>query len=321
MSVAGYRWLPDFRGLPRPFWVLFAGTLLNRTGGFVLVFLGIYLTEVRGLTPAEAGYVVAAFGCGALAGAPLGGALSDRLGRRPPLVASLIGGGASMGVLGFVTAVPSIIVMAAVTGLLYEMYRPIVSAVIADIVVSGDRPRAYTLNYWAINIGAAIAPPLGAFIAARSYPVGARHFDGGIWRLDDDQPGAHRPGAAMGRRGDPPSLAAAGDVAGLAPHRRGVRHERVGRLAARVHRGDRAVYLWRNSVRAGLDVIRGRSRPGAAPGPVSGGVRDCFYERLRRCARARRLRHDGGRRPLALDGLPGRRVRRVGGFLLLRRRR
>jgi MFS family permease len=151
--------------------VLFAGTLLNRTGGFVLVFLGIYLTEARGLTPAEAGYVVAAFGCGALAGAPLGGALSDRLGRRPPLVASLIGGGASMAVLGFVAGVPSIIVMAAVTGLLYEMYRPIVSAVIADIVVPDDRPRAYTLNYWAINIGAAIAPPLGALIAARSYPV------------------------------------------------------------------------------------------------------------------------------------------------------
>ena len=46
------------------------------------------------------------------------------------------------------------------------MYRPIVSSVIADIVDSGDRPRAYALHYWAINMGAAIAPPLGAFIAA-----------------------------------------------------------------------------------------------------------------------------------------------------------
>jgi hypothetical protein len=38
------RLLPDFRGLPRPFWVLFVGTLVNRVGGFVLVFLAIYLT-------------------------------------------------------------------------------------------------------------------------------------------------------------------------------------------------------------------------------------------------------------------------------------
>jgi MFS family permease len=151
--------------------VLFVGTLLNRVGGFVLVFLGIYLTEVRGLTPAQAGYVVAAFGFGALAGAPIGGALSDRFGRRPPLVASLVAGGASMVVLGFVTRITSMVAMAAATGLLYEMYRPIVSAAISDVVEPADWPRAYTLHYWAINIGAAIAPPVGAFIAARSYPV------------------------------------------------------------------------------------------------------------------------------------------------------
>ena len=32
-----------------------------------------------------------------------------------------------------------------------------------------DRPRAYGLNYWAVNLGAAIAPVLGGFIAAQSY--------------------------------------------------------------------------------------------------------------------------------------------------------
>jgi hypothetical protein len=41
------RLVPDFGGLPRPFWVLFGGTLVNRVGGFVIVFLAIYLTEVR----------------------------------------------------------------------------------------------------------------------------------------------------------------------------------------------------------------------------------------------------------------------------------
>lgn len=51
------RWLPDARGLPRPFWVLFAGTLVNRIGGFVLIFLAIYLTEVRDPTPADAGAI------------------------------------------------------------------------------------------------------------------------------------------------------------------------------------------------------------------------------------------------------------------------
>src|SRR5512145_1694799 len=84
------RLVPDFRGLPRPFWVLFAGTLVNRGGGFVLVFLALYLTEVRGLTPTQAGAIISAYGLGAIAGGPLGGALSDRIGRRPTLVGSLI---------------------------------------------------------------------------------------------------------------------------------------------------------------------------------------------------------------------------------------
>lgn len=165
------RRLPGFGGLPRPFWVLFAGTLVNRAGGFVLVFLAIYLTEVRGLTAAEAGAIVSVYGLGAIAGAPLGGALSDRVGRRPTLVASLIGGGASMFALGLVTRLPAMVVTAAVTGLLYEMYRPVVSATIADIVRSEDRPRAYSLLYWAVNLGASVAPPVGGYLAATSYPV------------------------------------------------------------------------------------------------------------------------------------------------------
>jgi len=163
------RVLPDFRRLPRAFWVLFAGTLVKRTGGFVLVFLAIYLTEVRGLSAAQAGAVVSAYGLGAIVGGPFGGALSDRIGRRPALAGSLVAGGASMFALGLASQPVAIAAMAAVTGLLYEMYRPVVSATIADIVGPDDRPRAYGLIYWAVNAGASIAPLLGGVIAARSY--------------------------------------------------------------------------------------------------------------------------------------------------------
>lgn len=163
--------VPDFRGLPRAFWVLFAGTLVNRVGGFVLIFLAIYLTEARGLTAAQAGAVVAAYGIGAIGAGPIGGALSDRIGRRPTLVASLIGGGTSMFVLGLMTGATTITVAAVCTGLLYEMYRPVVSATIADIVPTEARPRAYGLIYWAVNLGASVAAVFGGVLAAHSYRV------------------------------------------------------------------------------------------------------------------------------------------------------
>jgi MFS family permease len=163
------RLMPDLRGLPRPFWVLFAGTLVNRVGGFALIFLAIYLTDARGLTPVQAGAILTAYGLGAIVGGPIAGALSDRIGRRPTLVASLMAGGASMLVLGLVTGHVTMIIASAVTGLLYEMYRPVVSATIADIVPPNDRPRAYSLIYWAVNIGASVAPLIGGLISARSY--------------------------------------------------------------------------------------------------------------------------------------------------------
>jgi MFS family permease len=165
----GHRWMPDFRGLPAAFWVLFAGTLVNRIGGFMLVFLAMYLTDVRGLTPAQAGAVVAAYGAGSIFGGPIGGWLADRFGRRPALIAALLGGGATVLSLGFVTGRATLTIAAVATGLLYEMYRPIVAATIADAIPAADRARAYGLIYWAINVGAAVAPLLGGALAARNY--------------------------------------------------------------------------------------------------------------------------------------------------------
>jgi predicted MFS family arabinose efflux permease len=49
------------------------------------------------------------------------------------------------------------------------MYPPVVSATSSDVVTAGDRPRAYGLIYWAVNLGASIAPLIGGVIAARSY--------------------------------------------------------------------------------------------------------------------------------------------------------
>ena len=60
-------------------------------------------------------------------------------------------------------------IAAAATGLLYEMYRPVVSATVADLVRAADRPRAYGLIYWAVNVGASVASLLGGLIATRSY--------------------------------------------------------------------------------------------------------------------------------------------------------
>ncbi|MBM3125865.1 MAG: MFS transporter, partial [Chloroflexi bacterium] len=76
--------------LPGAFWLLFAGTLINRIGGFVVPFLALYLTSHRGLPVAQAGLIVSLFGAGSFLAQLIGGELADRFGRKPVLLISFL---------------------------------------------------------------------------------------------------------------------------------------------------------------------------------------------------------------------------------------
>ncbi|WP_333768682.1 MFS transporter [Streptomyces sp. IBSBF 2435] len=156
-------------GLPRQFWWLWTSTLVNRLGGFVVTFLALYLTVQRGYSAAYAGLVAALFGLGGAAGAVLGGVLADRVGRRTTLLASQLGAAATTAVLGFVTGPVAIAAVAALVGLTGNASRPALSAMIADLVPAADRVRAFSLNYWAINIGFGVSAAAAGFIAAEGY--------------------------------------------------------------------------------------------------------------------------------------------------------
>jgi MFS family permease len=156
-------------GLPRPFWFIWGGTLVNRAGSFVMPFMAIYLTEARGLSIAQAGMVVALYGAGGAIAAPLGGYLADQVGRRATMLAALVLGGVGMIVLGFVE---NVVVLSAVLfsiAVVAEMYRPAVQAAIADMIPPPNRPRAYGLVYWAINLGFAIGLFVGGVLAGFSF--------------------------------------------------------------------------------------------------------------------------------------------------------
>ena len=59
--------------LPRPVWIVFASTLVNRSGSMVLSFLVLYLTRERGFSPEQAGFILFLYGAGAIvAGASRG---------------------------------------------------------------------------------------------------------------------------------------------------------------------------------------------------------------------------------------------------------
>lgn len=146
-----------FGGLPRAFWWLWLGTLVNRMGSFVLPLFAFYLTGPMHRTAAFAGLVSALFGLGATVSGLLGGVLADRVGRKPTIVAALSANAVSILALGYARSPLWLCLGALTVGLATNAFRPATNAMIADIVPAEHRVRAYGLNFWAINLGFSIA--------------------------------------------------------------------------------------------------------------------------------------------------------------------
>jgi len=158
-----------FRGLPRTYWVLWIGTLVDRLGGFAFAFLTLYLTSERNLRVDEASAILSLGGLGGLVGSLAGGVLADHLGRKRTLVVSMAIGALVMIALAFVREPWIIAGLWLLYGLGGSAARPASSALVADIVPTADRLRAFALLHWAVNIGFAIAPAIGGFLARRTY--------------------------------------------------------------------------------------------------------------------------------------------------------
>ncbi|WP_392671907.1 MDR family MFS transporter [Streptomyces sp. LN785] len=174
MSVAGLRRAAreTVSGLPREFWWLWTSTLVNRLGAFVATFMALYLTLDRGYSASYAGLVVALHGLGGVVSSLGAGVMTDRIGRRPTMLIAQTSTAVSVAVLGVMVHPAAIAAVAFFVGMSSNASRPAVQAMMADIVRPEDRVRAFSLNYWAVNLGFAVSSAGAGFIAERSYLAG-----------------------------------------------------------------------------------------------------------------------------------------------------
>ncbi|HEX2618985.1 MAG TPA: MFS transporter, partial [Phototrophicaceae bacterium] len=152
-------------GLPRAFWYLWLGTLINRLGLFISPFLTLFLTSQRGLTVEHATLLISLEGLGSFVAQISGGFFCDHFGRRLTMLISFFVSPVLMIMLYQETTILGLVVLILLYGFFIDLYRPASGAMIADVVPPEDRVRAFSLRYWAVNLGAAGALSLAGFLA------------------------------------------------------------------------------------------------------------------------------------------------------------
>ena len=162
--------LVTWRESPLAAKALFAGIFVNRLGAFIPVFLVLFLTT-HGFTAVQAGAALAMYTAGAVLGVLVGGTLTDRLGPRTTILASMVGGAAGVVSILYLRSLVVLLPMVLVVGLIYGCYRPAASTLLAALTPTHRRVMVFAMYRLAYNLGNTAAPIFGALLITVSYDL------------------------------------------------------------------------------------------------------------------------------------------------------
>ena len=155
------------RARPPGFGVVWVTVALDMVGfGIMLPVLPLYAEEF-GASPAVAAAVLAVFSAAQMVAAPLWGRLSDRVGRKPVLVAALVGSSLGSLVTGLAGALWVLFLGRVLDGASGSSYA-VGQAAVADLAKPEDRPRLLGLLAAAFGVGFVAGPLIGSIAALGS---------------------------------------------------------------------------------------------------------------------------------------------------------
>jgi DHA1 family tetracycline resistance protein-like MFS transporter len=154
--------------MPRPLLVIFLTIFVNLVGFGIIIPLLPFYARTFGASPITIGFLFASFSVAQLIASPLLGELSDRWGRRPVLILSLIGTAVSFAMLAVAQSLVMLFAARIVDGLSGGNITT-ARAYIADVTTEENRAKAYGLLGAAFGLGFIVGPALGAALSYISY--------------------------------------------------------------------------------------------------------------------------------------------------------
>jgi MFS family permease len=159
-----------YHEFPPRFWTVVGVMFIDRIGGTMLFpFFMLYITQKFDVGVAQAGSILGFFSLFGMLGGAIGGALTDKLGRRALILFGLVFSAVSTLSLGLANEIWMLYPLAVLTGLLSDIAHPAHQAMIADILPEKQRAEGFGILRVVANISWIIGPTIGGLIANRSY--------------------------------------------------------------------------------------------------------------------------------------------------------
>jgi MFS family permease len=155
---------------PALFWIVVGTLFVDSIGNTLLFpFFALYITRKFGVGMTEAGILLGMSSLFGLIGSIVGGAITDKFGRRRLILFGLTFSAISSLTFGLASDVRILYLLIVIVGLLSRIAAPAYDAMMADILPEAKRQEGYGIMRVAFNFAWIFGTALGGFIATRSF--------------------------------------------------------------------------------------------------------------------------------------------------------
>lgn len=156
--------LSQYKGLRRENYILCFGRLVTAMGAMVWPMLTMILSQKMGMSGEHISWVMALFGILSVPTNLLGGKMADHLNKKMNIVFLDAVSVACYITCAVIPLSAKSIVLMFIASTCQNMEHPSYNALTADITLTVDRERAYSLQYLCTNLGFVMAPTIGGFL-------------------------------------------------------------------------------------------------------------------------------------------------------------